>query len=80
MTPHTGGNSLRQQPRVTLSSADSSSVRRALEVRSSDRTAAHYRKRLGTITELKKNTCAKNYFLAVILAEGQLTLHENKES
>ena len=30
MTPHTWGNSLRQQPRVTLSSADSSSVRRAL--------------------------------------------------
>ena len=31
MTPHTWGNSLRQQPRVTLSSADSSSVHRALE-------------------------------------------------
>ena len=30
MTPHTWGNSLRQQPRVTLSSADSPSVRRAL--------------------------------------------------
>ena len=29
MTPHTWGNSLRQQPRVTLSSADSSSVRGA---------------------------------------------------
>lgn len=37
-------------------------------------------KTYGNYCRVEKNTCAKNYFLAVVLAEGQLTLHENKES